>query len=289
MHPSVTHQGQRRQQPLHQTHPHQPNTRFLRRRHLQLPLQQTLILAETRHLITKAGLVPGDAEHAAFCPTCLWKEGQTCGQLKDALMTLEGHTEQESINLLMTPDEENARIPCDELLHDHEYEHDDIDVSLTDTPDEAAAEVTIEAPSSEETVTTTNENPTTPALEDSTVVTEEEDLILTAFREAFCGECVWIGGITCGARATYVMHKYQQTELAAMQGTVGSDDNTCIKEGATVLQSFCGTCSWHGKITCDNRVQYVMDKYESTKDETQQGLLKEGKCTDTEEEGKEST
>eukprot|EP00585_Thalassiosira_rotula_P017455 CAMPEP_0196193238 /NCGR_PEP_ID=MMETSP0911-20130528/49434_1 /TAXON_ID=49265 /ORGANISM="Thalassiosira rotula, Strain GSO102" /LENGTH=529 /DNA_ID=CAMNT_0041465459 /DNA_START=86 /DNA_END=1674 /DNA_ORIENTATION=- len=103
----------------------------------------------------------------------------------------------------------------------------------------------------------------------------------------FCSECAFSHKASCGSRRAYfVKGKHKLPSVAHLY--VMKDHPQCVREKAkekssVSLDAFCGNCKFLGsKMTCSERLAYLMRAYSMEEEDSKESLLDQGYCADPE-------
>jgi len=103
----------------------------------------------------------------------------------------------------------------------------------------------------------------------------------------FCSECAFTDKASCGSRKSYfVTEKHKLPSVAHLY--VMKYHPQCVREKAkekssVSLDAFCGNCKFLGsKMTCSERLAYLMRAYSMEEEDSKESLLDQGYCADPE-------
>jgi len=129
----------------------------------------------------------------------------------------------------------------------------------------------------------------------------------------YCGECLWHDGRTCDHRKEQIQERQKLTEQEAIQSlmAVGEDGitspcalvelppseappqepkatptktpvaipvQTPVDSLSILFPRFCANCLWHGKIRCEDRAQWMVQKYAISLDDAVKNAMENPLC-----------
>eukprot|EP00584_Thalassiosira_punctigera_P016724 CAMPEP_0172554722 /NCGR_PEP_ID=MMETSP1067-20121228/56194_1 /TAXON_ID=265564 ORGANISM="Thalassiosira punctigera, Strain Tpunct2005C2" /NCGR_SAMPLE_ID=MMETSP1067 /ASSEMBLY_ACC=CAM_ASM_000444 /LENGTH=929 /DNA_ID=CAMNT_0013343149 /DNA_START=43 /DNA_END=2832 /DNA_ORIENTATION=+ len=97
----------------------------------------------------------------------------------------------------------------------------------------------------------------------------------------FCGDCQWEEKMTCTERAQYLFDRYS-IPMERGKATALMETDKCkhshYAELETKLKRFCPTCEWGPRLTCQQRVDFLMYTYKDNERMAKIDAIKRPKC-----------
>jgi len=85
--------------------------------------------------------------------------------------------------------------------------------------------------------------------------------------KVWCSDCEWDASMSCNQRVSYLSHRYG-TPSDRAKATVMVETENCRnsfhEEQKEKLAKFCKECTWSNKMTCQQRVAYLMYTYQNS-------------------------
>mmetsp|Transcript_6022 Transcript_6022/g.10577 ORF Transcript_6022/g.10577 Transcript_6022/m.10577 type:complete len:717 (+) Transcript_6022:3-2153(+) len=115
---------------------------------------------------------------------------------------------------------------------------------------------------------------------------KKEEIKLMAFweenQEDYCEECEWEPNQSCGVRVQYLNERYN-VPLDRAKATAMMEAKTCTNSFQVAeeerLKKFCGECEWGQKLTCQQRVEYLVYTYKNVERVAKFSAMKRPACT----------
>lgn len=115
---------------------------------------------------------------------------------------------------------------------------------------------------------------------------KKEEVKIMAFweenQEDYCEECEWEVNQSCGVRVQYLNERYD-VPLNRAKATAMMEAKTCTHSFQAAeearLKKFCGECEWGQKLTCQQRVEYLVYTYKNVERVAKFSAMKRPACT----------